>query len=133
MRVAELMQQPVISVRTGTTLGEAISAMADAHVSALPVTKDSGEVVGVISASDVLGAEAEVESAEGRANLFETTMVQEIMTTSPHLIDPQVSVRDAARRMLYADVHRLFVTSGGRLVGVISATDIVRGVATNQV
>jgi CBS domain-containing protein len=34
--------------------------------------------------------------------------------------------------MLYADVHRLFVAQGDRLVGVISTTDIVRAVATGQ-
>jgi hypothetical protein len=31
--------------------------------------------------------------------------------------------------MLYANVHRLFVTRGNRLVSVISTTDITRAVA----
>ena len=41
-------------------------------------------------------------------------------------------VREAARQMLYADVHRLFVTDSERAVGVISSTDIVRAVANGQ-
>jgi len=32
--------------------------------------------------------------------------------------------------MLYGDIHRLFVTEGDRVIGVISTTDIVRAVAT---
>jgi CBS domain-containing protein len=35
--------------------------------------------------------------------------------------------------MLYAEVHRLFVTEGDKLTGVISTTDIVRAVANGQV
>jgi CBS domain-containing protein len=34
--------------------------------------------------------------------------------------------------MLYADVHRLFVTDGDRLIGVISTSDIMRAVAAGQ-
>lgn len=133
MRVADLMQQEVIAVSPATSLGEVITILADAHVSALPVVSDAGQVVGVVSASDVLAAEAELETAEGRARLFETMTVAEIMTTSPQVIEPNADVREAARRMLYAEVHRLFVTAEGRLAGVISATDIVRGVAMNRV
>jgi CBS domain-containing protein len=54
------------------------------------------------------------------------------MTPQPLTIDPDADVRDAARQMLYAEVHRLFVVSGNRLVGVISTTDIVRAVATGR-
>jgi CBS domain-containing protein len=133
MKVADLMQQDVVAVNPESALAEAITLLADAHVSALPVVSSTGQLVGVISASDILGAEAEVQSAEGRATLFETTTVQELMTPTPQVIEPQADVRDAARRMLYAEVHRLFVTTGERLEGVISATDIVRGVAMNQV
>ncbi len=132
MKVADLMQQDVVAVNPESALAEAITLLADAHVSALPVVSSTGQLVGVISASDILGAEAEVQSAEGRATLFETTTVQELMTPTPQVIEPQADVRDAARRMLYAEVHRLFVTTGERLEGVISATDIVRGVAMNQ-
>lgn len=133
MKVADLMQQDVVAVNPESALAEAITLLADAHVSALPVVSSTGQLVGVISASDILGAEAEVQSAEGRTTLFETTTVQELMTPTPQVIEPQADVRDAARRMLYAEVHRLFVTTGERLEGVISATDIVRGVAMNQV
>jgi signal-transduction protein with cAMP-binding, CBS, and nucleotidyltransferase domain len=35
--------------------------------------------------------------------------------------------------MLYADLHRLFVTEDGRIVGVVSTTDIVRAVAHGRI
>jgi CBS domain-containing protein len=53
--------------------------------------------------------------------------------TSPALtITPDASIREAAQQMLSAGVHRLFVTSGERVAGVISITDIVRAVATGR-
>jgi CBS domain-containing protein len=64
--------------------------------------------------------------------LLDHTPVREIMTPHPYTVDPEADVREAARQMLYADVHRLFVSDGEQLLGVISTTDIVRAVATGQ-
>ena len=54
------------------------------------------------------------------------------MTSRLYTIAPDEDVREAARQMLYADVHRLFVAESDRLVGVISTSDIVRAIATNK-
>ena len=43
------------------------------------------------------------------------------------------SVKEAAQQMLYLEVHRLFVEDDGRLVGVISQSDIVRAVALARI
>jgi CIC family chloride channel protein len=90
-------------------------------------------MVGVISGTDVLTSEAEARDAVEREALFEEMMVRDIMTPRPLTISPEANVREAAQQMLYADIHRLFVTSGNRLVGVISTTDIVRAVATGAI
>jgi CBS domain-containing membrane protein len=109
-------------------------SLADRHISGMPVVDKGGRIMGVVSATDVLTAEAEAEaesSTLGR-DLMEETLVREIMTPRPYTIAPDEDVREAARQMLYADVHRLFVADGDLLVGVISTTDIVRAVATGK-
>jgi CBS domain-containing protein len=58
--------------------------------------------------------------------------VRDIMTTKPYVIDPDADAREAAKHMLYADVRRLFVEKDGKLVGVISQTDIAHAVATGR-
>jgi CBS domain-containing protein len=90
-------------------------------------------MLGVISSTDVLIQEAEAEDSQARSTLLESTLAQDIMTPRPLTIDLDADVRDAAREMLYAEVHRLFVVADGRLVGVISTSDIVRAVATGKV
>jgi CBS domain-containing protein len=84
----------------------------------------------VLSASDVLTAIAEAEDSEQRGKLFGETLVRDLMTARALTIDPVEDVTEAARQMLYLEVHRLFVADKGKLVGVISQTDIVGAVAT---
>jgi CBS domain-containing protein len=127
MRVAELMQQPVVTVERERSLHDAVVLLAEDHISALPVTDRAGRMVGVVSSSDILTAEAERRALHGAAH--EPTTVGDLMTPRPLTVSPDTEVMDAARQMLYAEVHRLFVTEEDRLVGVISSTDIVRAVA----
>ncbi len=131
MLVADLMKKTLKTVREDDSITDAIVTMADAHVSSLPVVDAHGHMLGVVSNSDVLMAEAEAEGG-GLQTLLDTTVVGAIMTTRPLGISPETTVREAAQQMLYADVHRLYVVVKDRVVGVISTTDIVRAVATGQ-
>ena len=132
MKVAELMQRSVKTIGSYASVAEAIVSLADGHISGMPVVDTAGAVIGVLSTTDVLAAEAEVDDASGRQNLLENTAVREIMTPRPFTIEPGENIREAARQMLYGDVHRLFVAEGDKLVGIISTTDIVRSVATGK-
>ena len=132
MTVAELMERNVRTVRGEATVAEAIVSLADGHISGMPVVDGVGHVIGVLSTTDVLTAEAEIDEPGARETLLEKTMVQDIMTPHPYTIGPREDIREAARQMLYADVHRLFVAEGDQVVGIISTTDIVRAVATGR-
>jgi CBS domain-containing protein len=133
MRIAEIMQGNLKTTRGTDTVGDAIALLAESHVTGVPVIDDHGRLVGVLSNSDILEALAEHPDPEEREQIFEETLVQEIMTPRPQTITPDASVRDAAQRMLYLEVHRLFVEEGGRLVGVVSTTDLVRAMAGQKV
>jgi CBS domain-containing protein len=132
MTVAELMQGNVKTVGSEASVAEAIVSLADAHISGMPVVDGTGRVIGVLSTTDVLTAEAEADDPAARQALFESTAVRDIMTPHPFTIPAGVDIREAARLMLYADVHRLFVAEGDQVVGIISTTDIVRAVATGR-
>ena len=132
MKVAELMQPNVRTISSEARVAEVVVSLADAHISGLPVVDKGGHILGVVSATDILTAEAETETLTMGRDLMEETSVREIMTPRPYTVAPDEDVREAARQMLYAEVHRLFVAEGDRLVGVISTTDIVRAVANAQ-
>ena len=132
MKVADIMRPDVKTVDLDATVGEAIATLADVHVSALPVTDARGQVVGVLSTTDILGALSEATEPAVREQLFDQP-VRDVMTPRSRVIDPDADVQNAAREMLRLDVHRLFVERQGRLVGVISQTDIVGAVAAAKI
>jgi CBS domain-containing protein len=128
VKVTELMRTPVLTVGADHTVADAVVTLADGHVSALPVVDGRGRLLGVLSTTDILAATAEADP-ERRAEVLETP-VRMLMTPRALTIAPDAGVREAAQQLLYADVHRLFVTDEGRVVGVVSSTDVVRALAT---
>lgn len=60
-QVSELMTYEVQTVKVGTSVVDACKLMAELKVHHLPVTDDSGKVVGIISASDIVNAVANSE------------------------------------------------------------------------
>lgn len=131
MRVAELMVKDLKSVEPEVTVADAVAVMIESHVSALPVVDSRDRLIGVLSTTDVLQAAA--EGARSREDLFDGAVVRDLMTPRPATVGLETDVKEAAQQMLYLEVHRLFVEDDGALVGVISQSDIVRGVATAKI
>ena len=132
MKVADIMQTSVRTVLSDTPVSEVVMSLADAQVSGLPVVDIRGRVVGVVSTTDLIAAQAETRSAQER-QILEQTSVQDLMTRKPLTIESGAELREAAQHMLYADVRRLLVEDEGALVGVISQTDIVHAIATGRI
>lgn len=129
MKVGDIMQTKLQTVAPDVPVLEAVTTMAEQHMSALPVLDIHRNIIGVISTTDVLEAEAEADDAEARAKLFESSNVSDLMTAKVRTIESSASISEAAQQMLHLEVHRLFVVEDGKLVGVVSQTDIVRAVA----
>jgi|SRR5438552_4644965 len=133
MKVAELMSTELKTVSADATIADAVVALTDAGVSALPVIDRFGRAVGVLSTREVLRAESGCVSPRQRDLLFDRTLVLEVMAPWPVTVEPDTDVGEAAREMLYLNVQRLFVEYDGALVGVISQTDLVGAVATARI
>ncbi|HET7621878.1 MAG TPA: CBS domain-containing protein [Gemmatimonadaceae bacterium] len=132
MRVADLMHTDLSTVPPDAPISDVVQAMADGHVSGLPVVDSDGKVLGVVTATDVLQAAAEQEDRKARTTLFEHTTARDLMTPGAVTIEPDADVRQAAQRMLYGEVRRLFVEEKGRLVGVLSQTDIAHAMGSGR-
>jgi CBS domain-containing membrane protein len=124
------MSNNVRTVDPDATIAEAVAILSDGHVSGLPVVDGRRHVLGVITASDIVTAIAEAETPRDRERVFDGTRVREIMTPRAQVVSVDMDVTEAARTMLYLDMHRLFVVDGSELVGVISQSDIAGAVAT---
>jgi CBS domain-containing protein len=129
MRVADLMQTNLKTVRGEDTVGDAIALLAESHVSGLPVVDDRGRLLGVLSNSDILQALSERDAALPIEMLFDETLIRDIMTPRPETTAPDATLKEVAQRLLYLEIHRLFVECEGRLIGIVSTTDLVRALA----
>lgn len=65
-------------------------------------------------------------------DLLDEHTVGEAMTRRLWTIDPDRTIEEAAREMRDADVHRLLVMREGRLLGIVTTTDVTRAVAERQ-
>jgi CBS-domain-containing membrane protein len=133
IRVADVMTRRVVTVRNEASLTEASTYLATEHISGAGVTDHRDSLVGVISRSDIMEAQAEITEPEVRGRFLDETAVSELMTSPALTIGPEADLREAALAMEYGDVHRLFVQAAGKLVGVVSRSDVSRALATGRV
>ena len=66
-------------------------------------------------------------------DLLEEHTVAEAMSRSVRAVQPDLGVADAAAYMLKARIHRAVVLEKGMLVGIVTATDIMRAVAERRI
>jgi predicted transcriptional regulator len=111
--VKDYMTKKVITVTPDTSTGEVIELMKLTGHDGFPV-KTNGEVIGMVTAFDLL-LKPWVDLVEG------------IMTTEVVVADKEMSINDASRVMFRMGISRMPVMDKeGKLVGIITNTDIVR-------
>jgi len=145
MRVEDVMTTDVVTTRPEMPLKEVAQQLSEHGISGLPVVNDAGEVVGVISAADLLVKEAGttprrpglvawlLDPTDPKEQLkLEARVAGEAMTTPAVTIAPFQSVATAAAEMLERAINRLPVVRNGRLVGIVTRGDLVRAFARSD-
>lgn len=133
MRVRQLMNRNVITIRETNSALEAVTLMHRARVRHLPVLDDDGALVGVVTDRDVRHHlfHPRVQKQVGRRSiqrLLSEVPVSEIMSGPVISIDVTDDIADAARLMLQNYIGSLPVLEGGRLIGIITETDLLRDI-----
>lgn len=129
--VSDVMTREVVRVEPETSFREVIRIIKDNRVHALPVVDAHGTVLGVVAESDLLVRQEQTEGRvrrpwrrHGRARLAGTT-AGEVMTSPAITIDPRQTLGQAARTLHKRHVGRLLVVDGGRLVGIVTRSDLL--------
>ena len=122
--VADLMSLDPVVVAVDAPLEDAEQLMHDRSVSGLPVVDGTGDLVGVISRTDVL-EDGNVPAAILLRRRPSGLRVGELMASPAVTVSPMTPLRDAARVMHDRRIHRLVVVEDGRAIGILSASDFV--------
>ncbi|HEY8200002.1 MAG TPA: CBS domain-containing protein [Actinomycetota bacterium] len=148
MRVQDLMTRDVVTVSPDASISEAAARLVRARISAAPVV-EGGEVIGIISESDIVAALSPPDSRGRRLSVLDYMIiandrrarrhrltpctVRQAMNEVVFRIAPEASIWEAAAAMQRQGVKRLPVTNQeGRLVGIISKADLVRAMARDD-
>jgi CBS domain-containing protein len=123
--VADLMTLDPVVVDPEASLEEAEALMHDRVVSGLPVVDARGELVGVISRTDVI-EDGGIPMSTLLRRRPSGLRVGELMTSPAVTVSPLTPLREAARLMRDRRIHRLVaIDDAGRAIGVLSASDFV--------
>jgi CBS domain-containing protein len=117
------MHRNVSTVDMDATIAEVERELVERRLSWVPVRGEGGGILGVISAPDVARFHA-----EGRDST--TSRAWQLCTYKPITARPDESLRDVARKMVDYHVHHVVICEEGGVVGVVSALDFVRLVAS---
>jgi CBS domain-containing protein len=138
MLVRDVMTENVFTVTPDTSLKLVATRMLEYGVSGLPVVDDDGQVIGVVSETDVLYKERTAPDRKGVVDWLvhygedpplaklDARTAGDAMTTPAVTIPSGRTVEDAATLMLDLRVDRLPVVDGGCLEGIVTRADLVR-------
>ncbi len=115
MNVGDVMTRNVITITENQTREQAARLLAYHRISGLPVVNGDGHVVGVVTEYDVIAKKGQ--------------LVGDIMTHELISVTPDTELDTASHILVHERVRRLPVLDQGKLVGIVSRSDVVRIVA----
>jgi CBS domain-containing membrane protein len=133
MTVRDIMTTKLFTIRADQRLFVAGEIMEWAHTRHVPVVDPQGRLTGLVSHRDLLGASisshaSNIAAAERRQHLTQIA-VGDVMHTPTRTTHPEVTVQEAAATLRTFHIGCLPVIEGGRLVGIVTAHDLLGVVA----
>jgi acetoin utilization protein AcuB len=122
------MSHPVISVAPEMPVHDALAMFKKENIRRAPVVKE-GKLLGIVSDSDLLNASpspATTLSIWEVNSLLSKVTVRHVMTKKVKTIEVDTPIEDAARIMADFKIGGMPVTRKGKIVGMITATDLFK-------
>jgi CBS domain-containing protein len=119
-KIREIMTAPVVSVHKSKGLQEVVKIMATTKISSIIITDDNDAIVGIITERDLIKHILLPEKNMKKVKL------DDAMTRSPITVSSDTELNVASQLMHDKDIRHLPITENGKLVGMLTQTDIVK-------
>jgi CBS domain-containing protein len=119
--IRDYMTRNVVKLQPEMEILRAVHELIDGRVSGAPVVDDRDSVIGMLTERDCMKVVLNAAYHQEQGGL-----VREFMATDIEVMDPDLSIVDAAKSFYEKTYLRYPVVDGGRLVGVISRSDVMR-------
>ncbi|WP_201861369.1 CBS domain-containing protein [Microvirga soli] len=148
LTAADVMTRAVITVRPETSIHEIAKLLCDHHISGVPVIDDEERLLGIVSEGDLIG-HAQL-AGEQRRSWWQTFLngptvlaqhyakshgrtASDVMTDEVVAVLETTSVADTARTLEQHRIKRVPVLRNGRLVGIVTRSNLLQVLATTDV
>lgn len=144
LKAKDIMTKEVITVRRETSVRDLAVLFSERGISSVPVLDDAGELVGIVSESDLVEQDKNLhiptvvsifdwviylesdKRFEKELQKMTGQTVGEIYSEEVFSVTPEAPVSEVADIMSSERVHAVPVVEGGRVVGVIGRIDLIR-------
>src|SRR6202171_3653001 len=116
--VKEVMTPNVITFREETPVEEIALTLSSKHITGAPVLARDGHVVGIVSESDVFTKKG--------------ALARDIMSSHVITVSEDTGIDEAARLLVGERIRRVPVVRRGKMVGLLSRSDVLDFFATNR-
>jgi CBS domain-containing protein len=121
--VRDIMTKYVVSIDVNRTALEAAKIMAEKGISSLIVLKDQ-DPVGIVTERDFVKKICIKELNVSHVK------VNEVMSKIRTFADPEIPIEVAVQRMVNHKIRRLPIMENGKVVGIITVTDLAKYLRT---
>lgn len=141
MQAEAIMTTPVVGIEPTASISDAAGLMLSKKISGLPVIRNDGTLVGIVSEGDFLRRE-ELGTQRSRSRWLEFLVspgraadeyvqangrrIEEVMMAPVVTASPGASLTEIVELMARHHVKRIPVVDGGKVVGIISRSDLLR-------
>lgn len=108
----EIMSRDVVSVLPDMSVADTSDLLTRYRIHGAPVVDETGQLVGMVSLVDLVGRVG--------------NKVADLMTPDPVTAPEDTTVEEIAGMMLEQMVRRIPIIENGRVIGIVSASDIIR-------
>lgn len=137
----DIMRRDVFLVHEDAFISECINILIERRISGLPVVDAGKNLVGIVSQTDLIRHEKDLLDAlragghggsmEDAVGLLGARRVRDVMVRRVVYADEDTELFSLVGTMLTRGIHRLLVTSGTKVVGIVTSMDVA-GVLLRQ-
>lgn len=122
--IKEIMCTSLETVHPADDLADVVDRIVMTKTGGLPIVDENDLLLGIITERDVLQVLTSYQSQ---------SLVEDVMTTSLHVITPDETIQEAGREMTRRNFRRLPVVSNDVLFGIVTAMDIMKYVGDGTI
>ena len=121
MNVGQVMSRPVLATTERASVQDIALSLVRAGISGMPVADAEGNIVGIITEYDIVKAILDNQR-------LDSLTASDIMAKETISLDVEADIQEAMKIFKEQHIVRVPVTENGKLVGILSRIDALKGI-----